>query len=474
MSPDRRRFLQRAGSGALLVACAGCNGRESVTPAETGRPATTARSTTTTEESAGQLEVDLDVTRYEYRLQGWELDPNRVRLPMSDATPVTDLDGPARDAVLTAIAEGRYETDDPPDAVLDGIEGLDLVVHDGQYYSISHTFTEYVVQPGAEVDPGSVPDDEVVAQDAEVVEEHPSVREAVETLTVSGTHSPRLEYRTLRLPAELESFLDRYGYLRDSQGIFRIRSSVIRQFPPHTLTVDPATDEQLYGRPVLDGSSFDDPSRRLLRETLETRRRTAMTVGEPDPFHRGVQRTDSVPLALERRVDRSAYVRLDGSVYGFRVDHVHWDRQPFDLSVRVADPGVDPDDPAATELTATNATSRSAELTVPGLVPFGVLWAIPDGEGESIQLWNDRFESSDHVAVEDGVAVPDSYQGDLTVHAGESVRRTYEFGRDPAAVTADEYTVWGSLWARWSTPGQGRYDRNAGIYPYELSLTVTR
>ena len=122
-------------------------------------------------------------------------------------------------------------------------------------------------------------------------------------------------------------------------------------------------------------------------------------------------------------------------------------------------------------LSATNVGEHAVRVGVPGLLPFGILWAAPVDGGAAVQLWTDDYERSDLVAVDEGIARPDSYRHERTVEPGETVSQTYAFARDSDALATADYSVWGVLWVRWpSHDGQRVRDWNADIFPYELTL----
>lgn len=475
MSPTRRTLLHRAGA-TLLVATAGCNARPAATRESTA-PGTT-RTTTTREPGAEptarttatpELDVDVSLDRQRHLLRGNRLEDWRP--PPYEATPVRELPDEAREAVETAIETGRFTTDDPSRDLLSGLDGVDLVERRDEYYVLTNTFTEYVLNLDDGVDPESAAESATAHLDDEVVRTNPSVEDAVYTVLPSGTEVPSEEYRTLVFTDELRAFLDEYEYVRSDAGFGRLEFHVERHEPPHRLSAREATDEELWGFPVVEASEFSDGVRRAIRRTLDSDRRTPVY---PDGSV-GTLRPDRVPFRLEREFHGGGHVRIDGSVAVLTVDHVHWDRQPFEFAVRVVDGGVGPGDPAELEMAATNAGDLAAALTVPGLLPFGLLWARRvDGTGEPVQLWSPRYETAETVKIEDGVAKPDSYRRDHPVSPGETITRRYLFGRAGDGVRPGEYGIWGELWVRWATErGQRKYDWNSAIYPYELRIDAS-
>lgn len=481
MSPTRRALL-RSGGAVALAATAGCGAQttpdtSTETTVETTRT-TTSRATTSraaTDESTSataspDLAVDASLVRRDHLLRGRRLGDWRP-LPADDGTSFGDLPAAARGAVRTAVEDGRFTTDDPTDDFLAGIDDVDLVEDDGEYYTLTHTFTEYVLNLDDGVDVESAPESETAVLYDDAVERHPSVQEALRTVLPYGTEVASEEYRTLVLTDELRSFLDEYEYARSDAGFGRLEFHVERHEPPYRLSARPATDEELYGHEVVDASEFTDAGQQVVRRTLDSRRRSPTNLDGAV----GTLRPDSVPRRLEREFVRGGHVSIDGSVAVFTVRHVHWDDQPFELAVGLTDDAIDPGDPAEVDLSVTNIGDLAAELTVPGLAPFGILWAErTDGEDKAVQLWSPRYEDSDHVTIEDGVAKPDSYRPDLTVGPGETVTRTYRFGRESDPVDPGTYSVWGDLWAKWPTePGLEKYDWNSEIYPYELRIDVT-
>lgn len=501
MSPTRRTLLERIGAAALGATVAGCGAldaddrspdsqddpdSDSTTTRQPGSPTATASGDATpppgedptpspSETDGGSTPadytVDLALARNEYRLAA-RPEP-REHLPLADATPLSDLEDPVRAAVEAAIETDRYETDDPSTALLRGVDALGMVADGDDYYLFAHTFTEHILNLALGVDPETVPEDAVVDREADTVRERPSVAEAVDTVTPHGTHAPSQEYRTLVLTDELSAFLDEYDYVSHAAGVGRLEYAVERQFPPYTLSADEATEEEVYGRRVVDAASFAPETRDLVRKTLDTHRRTPVRLD--DQYRRvGALRPGSVPYELERGVDRGELLRVDGSLYHFRVGHAHWDQQPMELAATLTDGTVASGDPAAVRLSVRNAGDHAARVGVPGLLPFGILWAAPEsGGGASVQLWSEDYERSDLVRVEDGVARPDSYRHERVVDAGDAVSQTYAFGRDVDALAATTYAVWGVLWVRWpSHDAEPKHDWNAGIFPYELTFDV--
>lgn len=488
MSPTRRAVLGRVGAAALAAAIAGCNAPDAAdattddpdrTPTNERSDSPTAPDEATPSPTASETDgaspppaytVDLALARNEYRLAA-RPEP-KAHLPLADATPLSALDDPVRGAVRTAVETGRYETDEPSTALLDGVEDLGMMADGETHYLFTHTFTEYVLNLVTDVDPETVPDGRVVDRESDVVQDRPTIAEAVDTVTPHGTQAPSREYRTLVLTDELAAFLEAYDYVRYAAGVGRLEYAVERQFPPYALSAREATERERYGRPVVDAASFAPETRELVRETLDTHRRTPLRLDD-ERRRVGALRPDSVPYELER-LEHDELLRVDGSLYHFAVGHAHWDRQPMALDATLVDGTVATDDPATVRLSATNTSEHATRVGVPGLLPFGVLWAAPtEGTGESVQLWSDGYERSDLVRVEDGVARPDSYRHERVVDSGDAVSETYAFGRDADALAATSYAVWGVLWLRWpSHNAQPLREWNAALFPYELTLAV--
>lgn len=456
--PSRRQFLAAA-TGGVMTGIAGCG--TATDRSTTGSTPTTGADATQT--TAGDPAVQARLEREAYWLRGVDLPASIAGLPEEDIVALPDLDQPTRDAVATAITDGRFATSDPSTALLDGIDDVTFVEYRGTYYDISHTFPTFTLRFD-EVAPASAPDDRTVELDSEVVESDEMIEEAIYTVAPFGTHNPIRPYTTTRLSDPLREFLARYDYVRSGDMVGELVLSTTERTPPHTVTATEATDEQLYGRPVLEYDSFTPKSRDLIRRTLDDERKTPLSHQDT---HHSIFPSD-IPDRLDRRLDHESYfVRVDGTIFGFSARHLHWEDLPVEIAATAIDDSVE-DSPARIELRAKNTGTRSVELAMPGIAPFGVLVAY--GPGGEHYLWTPEYDRSD-VVRKYGDPVPET-RDEFTLGEGNRVATTYQFGRD-GRVEPGEYQVPGFVWARWPTaPGQERHDWRSEIFPYTLTLAV--
>lgn len=458
--PSRRDLLAGAGS-TLLPLVAGCQTEGDLPPAAGSTSTTTVE--TATPAASGTVELE----RESYWLDGRKLPSSVVGYPEDEITPLSDLDSPTSGAVKTAITDGRYATDDPSDALLDGIDSVSLVRYEGTVYDVSHTFPTYTLSLDTDVQPASAPEDRTVKLRSEAVRSNETLEDVVYTVTPHGTEHDGSQYTTTRLPDAVREFLGRYDYVQSGHGVGELVLSHTERTPPHTITATEASEERLYGRDVLELDSFLSTGRRLVTRTLEDDRRTPL--GHDDRSHSIFP--DDIPDPMDRRLDEeSSFVRVDGTIYGFSARHLHWDDHPFDVSARLVEGGDESETAVRVELAAKNTASRTAELVMPGVAPFGVLWAYGPG-GERV-LWRQEYRQRDEIVVEDGRVVPE-YHDERSVAPGDRVGATYRLGRDRESVESGEYVVPGFVWPKWPTEdGLEKFDWRSEIYPYTLTISV--
>lgn len=450
-------FLRSVGA-ALPVAVAGCSesaGDDPSTEQSTTRPTPTGG---TTSEPA----VSASLTRYEYAVSGTEVGPNR--LPIGGAVRPDELGEDAEAAIRAAVETGAFETDDPSDQLLRDVEALGLVEYEDAYYSVSHTFTEYVVDVTAVPEAG---DDATVATH-DAVREEQAVQDAIEEPMPMGPQRPQRPHRTLFLPSELEAFLDEYTHVRSGDALYRIDVQVERHRPPYTLTVERASEEALYGGRLVHVRGFASGSRELLLGVLESIDERGAGWGD------GVLYSNDVPREVEREFDDGAYVRFADtpvdSVYRFDVRHVDWNRPPLNLSVSAVEA------PAGVTFGLENTTDGSVRLTNDGVAPFGVLWANPD-DGAPRQLWSPDYGDAPELQEADGVFEADG-SAEFELHSNQTITRTYRLARndgDDEHVPPGTYELRGVLAGIWNRPGSRERPGNQSVvYPFGVTIVVER
>lgn len=476
-----RRWTLAAVAGGLLPTLPGC-GTENTAPSasSTGRtPSTTNRASATTESETdrGESTVRATLERESYWLRATDFDRSFERSLEDDAVEFSTLRPASREAVAAAVENGQYETTDPSDELLDGIEDLSVVSYEGAYYSVSHTFPTHTLDLDMKTVPADPPDDRTVEWGDDAIEDDGAVEEALSTVTPRGTEFFGRPYTTTQLAATLRKFLDRYDYVRSPHGVGELVLTSTERPPPYVVSADEASDEELYGRSVLDLDSFASHERDLLRRSIDGRPRTPLS---RDDRQRSIFPGD-VPDQLERRLEgESRFVRVDGTVYAFDARHLHWADPPVEIGATVtADFGTADSDGDSSEtdessvrieLTATHTGSRSLTLLTDGVAPFGVLWAYgPTGRQ---LLHSPAYESAEHVGVEGDGTVAER-RAETVFRTDETVSATYRLGGSGERIEPGEYEVPGLVWAKWPTEsGQEEHDWRSEIYPYTLSLTV--
>lgn len=459
LMPSRRNVLAMAGSG-LLPILTGC---------QTSNPPATSDDTTSpmtkdgiTQTTSSEYVLQARFESESHWLHGIELPSGIVDLKTEKIAALSDLSSITKAAVKKAITNGTYATINPSKSLLDGIDDVTIVEYRGTYYSISHTFPTYTLELDKEVNPGNAPSDQTVDFESEAVQSNEIVEHAVTTVTPLGPNHPGSSYTTTRLPEALKDFLDRYDYVKYESGIGELVLSITNRSPPHTITANEASNEELYGTEILELDSFTSRGRNLIQQTLRDQRKT--------PLSQAKSSHSVFPTYISERFDRqveSSHVRVDGSFYGFNAVHRHWRNLPFDITMTVVDESVNSESPARVKLIAKNTSSHNAKLTMPGIPPFGVLWAYgPSGEH---LLWTSKYEQSDAVKIENDTAIPE-FKMEVSVPPSQSTATTYQFGRDFERLEPGDYEVPGFISAKWPTkPDDQRFE----TYPYTLTLTIT-
>lgn len=469
MSPSttRRRLLRTATGLALGSAVAGCNQQ----PADT-------QSTTTTQTTPTSPDADsrprVDVSRESYLAKAWPITSDRFHVADGDAVQLSRLSKPARDAVQTAIEDGRYSTQNASADLLDGIEDVDFVVHDGTIYDVTHTFPTVTLRLDMDIADDAAPEDATVSLDSDFVRSNDTVSDVIYTIAPYGTHGVAESYTTARVDPAVQDFLDRFDYVRSPHGVGEIVVSRTNRTPPHTIRAEPATDEERYGRRVRDVTDYGPPTRTLVERVLASDRKT------PGNHQERIHTVypDDVPRRFSRDLDHgSHYVRVDDTVYGFDTRHVHWPDLPVRFHATVPDDETTADatsDTVAVQLSVDNPSDVRVVLQMAGVAPFGVLWAY--GPGSEHVLWNDAYEQTDAVVIEDGTVVPESHD-ERELPPGQAESATYRLGHDTlgdkGSLQSGTYDVLGTIWAKWPTYERAeRYDWRSQLFPYTLTIEV--
>lgn len=489
----RRRALLTT-VGCTVVGVAGCTGGTDRTdtprdesPTETDRPTATGGPTTTDAdgtETPGEPEttdtptadgpdgpIDVEFRQVEYVASAFPVSASRGIDP-DHVVPEDEIPTALRDALLVAREDGRFETDSVSEDVLAAIDEFrgshsgtlyPYVELDGSNYEFDHTTPTFVAEL-ADEDLDEYDEDRLLPADERWDVEPEEVEAFVRTLTASGTHVPRAEYRRSILPDAVAEFIERYDYLEDHQGVSRIRTTVRHEDPPHAIEVTALTEADMWGRPVVDESELEDQLVAFFERVLESEHR-APTLPSTD---RSLYYADDVPDSYSDLVEDDApYVRLDDTVYAFGAGQPVYDGVPVDLSIEEGDD--------RREFTVTvspapenadSAVQDNFTFTGPGALPT-VLWVTHDDQRHLLDSpayerakWRPRDTSPD------GDPLPIN-QVLETASPRDEIAATYAV---PEALPAETYVSRGLFNISWSVPDQteGRY----AAYPFELLITV--
>lgn len=469
----RRRSVLGTVVGGF-VGIAGCSGD---TSGPTEEPAGGGTASATDDgPDRGQVAVDFEQVAYHVvaspaRRTG-DFDEDEV-VPEDDVAPEL------RDALLEA-RDGGYETDSVSDALLAGIDEFRNYnnIQIDPYVRLEGT--TYVFDPTVPTFTAELADETLEAYDDDRTAtfdddfESEAVERFVHALSVTGTETARAEYRVCVRPDSVEEFLQDYDYVEDPEGVSRIETTWENEDPPYTIDVREVTDADVYGRPVLDATTQEATLADFLQTATDSGHLSHLS-----PADTAVYLTDEVPASYFEDVrpdEESAdvpYVRVDGTVYRFRVIDVDHDHVPVDVAVEAA-----PSDDVGPGFTlAIEGTSGGPETAVAdgttievqdvGAVP-SPLWLddgtdryLLDSDGYDrgriqslVEETQRRFEADDRASA------------DLAV--GETLSSTYTV---PSAVPAGEYVSRVLFGVRWRDPRTDVRD-DVAAYPFRLAVTV--
>lgn len=466
----RRRALL-ATAGGTLATLAGCS-------SQTNGPSGTDPGTGT-EPGPSDSDSPLSVTleHVEYGASTWIVSEGRGVDP-DDVVPAANIPDPFHEALLDA-RNGGYEASEVSDALLAAIDdfrthgrtSIDPYVrlNDTQYEFDARvpTFSAHLVEETVEdYDPEAMVDEETHEFNAETVDEF------VRTLRADGTHVPRSEYRTCIVPEAVQTFLENYDYVQDQQGVSRILTEWENTEPPYRITVRELTDEDRWGRPVVDGSDLETAVRQFFRTAIESDH-LGLTTRPSRTFYF----TDEVPPGVAELAggrEPMPYYRLDGTVYGIGVGSPRYDRLPLSVAVETV-PAETDEQHGRLELTVTpdaeaadGPVDRKASFTFTGEGGLpSVLWITADGE--RYLLDSDAYERAQWRSPSGNSSGDPKPINEVLEQRdyGEPLAATY---RVPAAISAGTYVSRGLFRVSWGVPDQTPDEY--GSYPFRLRLTV--
>ncbi|OYR49881.1 hypothetical protein DJ73_16595 [Halorubrum sp. Ea1] len=470
---DRRALLSAiGGSVAALSGCAGADPGVGQTPNGTddGSAAADGERSSGGDESGASLAVELRTVSHV--VTAYEPSPSRGIDP-AHVVPESEVPAALRDPLAEA-RDGRFETDDPSDALLAAVDEFRVydrgelrpyVELDGTRYAFDPrlpTFTAELVDEEAEGD-----DEDRVLREAGRRDDLGS--EAVETfvtaLTAYGPNAARGEYRRCVRPDAVAAFLDEYDYLEDGRGVSRIETTVENEEPPYAITARELTERDMWDRPVVDESALDGEVVSLFERALaSSHREPALTTPDRSQYF-----ADEVPDAygdVAAAYDEPPYYRLDGTVYDIIVGEPRYDRLPVSVSV------------AASESAASEAPDRGFTLTVApapenadgdaegpytftsrGALP-SALWVVHDGERTELDIVETEGIEGPRPSRSDGESLE-------SLDAGDEMAATYAV---PEGLSEGTYTSRGLFHVSWGVPD--RTPDEHGAYPFELEIAV--
>lgn len=458
---DRRALL--TGVGGSLVALSGCVGGDADSDPTTN--GTEDESTSDGGDPTASLDVELRAVPHV--VTAYEPSPSRGIDP-EHVVPESEIPSALREP-LTEARAGRFETDDPGDALLGAVDEFRVydrgqlkpyVELDGTRHAFDPTlptFTaELLDEPADEYDEDRVFREATQRDDLDST----AVETFVKALTAYGASVARGEYRRCDRPDAVAAFLDEYDYLEDQFGVCRIRTAVENEDPPYAITARELTEGDMWDRPILDESALDDEVVAFFERALASPHRKP-ALSTPD---RSQLFTDDVPDAYDRlaaEYDEQPYYRIDGAVYDIGVGESLYDRLPVSVSVAASED-------AARQFALTVAiTPENTDADVTGPYTFtsrgalpSALWVLHDGERWPLEVTETDGIEGPQPSRSDG-------QGVESLDAGDEMIATYAV---PESLPAGTYVSRGLFGISWGVPNQTPDEH--GAYPFQLTITI--
>lgn len=434
--------------------------------------------------------------------------PNRV-VDGEDIRPEAEIPSVLRDALYEAL-DGGYQTDAVSEELLAAIDEVRDPVH---FHRPEQTYvrldgTAYVFEANVPTLVVRLSDEKVRDYDPDDVyggdEELPSAANGLyQTLRYNGPEAPRLPYWTSSVPESIEEFLEKYDYIEDSQGVSRIETERRHWNPPHTIEIWEVTQEERYGREIVDENELGTDLREFLLDVVESGR----TRSSP-PFV-----TDTVPGEYFETLHETGsfrddpFVRLNETVYYIGVVEASIEDAPVEVTTAPASPTDDGLNRFSLTVEAT-ADGSEAEVSSDGTVELfsriglpSALWVTHDGEqlllnSESYQypveteattrtsatsalvLQVARSDFQLLAAEEERDAAVWSLDVDMEEIRDTTVREELPVGDElsatyviPDALPRKTYHTEGFFGVRWADDQTGRQPRE-GLYPFRVTITL--
>lgn len=495
MATRRRTLLLLAGS--TLAGLAGCAGNSDSDPSggtPDGTPTATPDETPTPDENAdgesedsdstaGGVSAGVDLSTASYLVGAAPTDEVLFQREGNTPRPLSEFPEAFADAVRKA-RNGGFETDEPSEELLAALDEITVprTAHRWSEPVVRVEGTAYVVEPqlpvlevrlGEEILEEADPDRTVSVEDEF---EHEAVESLVEAIAWNGTPmTARNPYKRSLVPDEAEAFLDSYDYVEDHRGISPIVVERHSWEPPYTIELREFTEQDRWGREIVDLGTLDDDLRELLVSTVEARR----GIVSPPYLTEEVPSSYFETLQPDSEDAERPLVRIGETVYSVRVADGDHEAMPVTVSTEPASPTEDglarfrltvavTDDKPGVEVVRSEPVELHGTVGLPG-----ALW-IPHG-GEYHLLDSDRYEMA--VRSEDGsrswsLAVEDLENGDGAVteelSVGDELTATYTV---PGTIPTGSYTLPASFAALWQEDPED-HSRTSGVYPFEIELAL--
>jgi len=498
MAPHRRTLLAVAGSAlAGLAGCSGISGSDpsDETPDSTpdGTPTETPiessgnrseRSDESPENTASGTSAEVDLSTASYLAGAAPAEESVFQRAENTPRPLSEFPEAFADAVREA-RDGGFETDDPGRELLAAVDDRTIprTNHRWSEPVVRLEGTAYVVEPQLPVLEvrlgGEILDeydrDRTVSYEDEF--ENGEIESLIETISWNGTpNTARGSYNRSLVPDEVEAFLDSYDYVEDERGVSAIVVERHNWEPPYAIELREFTEEDRWGREVLDAGSLDDDLRTFLDAVIESGR----GISSPPFVADDVPDTYFETLEPDSENAERPLVRVDGTVYRVNVIEGTHESMPITLRAEQASPTDDGlarftltaevnDDKPGAEVASGEPVELYSAVGLPS-----ALWIAHDGENHLLK--SDRYEVE--VASEgDGgswsLDVDDPVPGEMVVSeelsVGDELTATYAV---PATVPSGQYTLAGNVAALWRESPDDR-NRTDGNYPFRIELTLS-
>lgn len=355
-----------------------------------------------------------------------------------------DLDDDVQEVVRAAL-DGEYETDEPEAWLRTFLDETPYVEVDGSFYSLEHSLPEHLVT-AEPVDPDGV-DGEIASPEA--------YEEAVTLDGVVFTGFVRIArnegYRTVDFHPQLRAFVEEYEAVEYRGETLRMEYDVADSGPPYRVSVERATDTDVYDGPVIDVEEMDAEHREPVREAAATS---------------GLHGVDDPPDGLPAVVEEHRYVSVEGTYYAAYADDSSDVDAEFDATL--VDDGAGQDSPARLSLQVENTGEERLTVSSGAPGPFGVQYVHPRADPDSrVLLWTDEYEESNHVGTSGRSVTGVNDIGITTeVAPGDTASRTFEMSATD--LTTGTYELDDSVGlAVGENPG-------GGSRPYTVVLSVER